>query len=54
MKVAYVPPMEDIGPEPQYIQFAFSISNQYGGTLYGNCFNITVLPVDNQPPEVCF
>ncbi|XP_029140355.1 FRAS1-related extracellular matrix protein 1 [Protobothrops mucrosquamatus] len=52
MKVAYVPPMEDIGPEPQYIQFAFSISNQHGGTLYGNCFNITVLPVDNQPPEV--
>ncbi|XP_070794695.1 FRAS1-related extracellular matrix protein 1 [Pituophis catenifer annectens] len=52
MKVAYVPPMEDIGPEPQYIQFAFSISNQHGGTLYGNCFNITVLPVDNQSPEV--
>ncbi|XP_039219625.1 FRAS1-related extracellular matrix protein 1 isoform X6 [Crotalus tigris] len=52
MKVAYVPPMEDIGPEPQYIQFAFSISSQHGGTLYGNCFNITVLPVDNQPPEV--
>ncbi|KAG8130544.1 hypothetical protein E2320_017169 [Naja naja] len=29
MKVAYMPPMEDIGPEPQYIQFAFSISNQH-------------------------
>uniref|UniRef100_A0A670ZH00 FRAS1 related extracellular matrix 1 n=1 Tax=Pseudonaja textilis TaxID=8673 RepID=A0A670ZH00_PSETE len=52
MKVAYVPPMEDIGPEPQYIQFAFSISNQHGATVYGNCFNITVLPVDNQSPEV--
>ncbi|XP_070598646.1 FRAS1-related extracellular matrix protein 1 isoform X1 [Erythrolamprus reginae] len=52
MKVAYVPPMEDIGPEPQYIHFTFSISNQHGRTLYGNCFNITLLPVDNQSPEV--
>nr|XP_008101362.1 PREDICTED: FRAS1-related extracellular matrix protein 1 isoform X1 [Anolis carolinensis] len=52
MKVAYMPPLQDIGPEPQYIQFRFSVSNQHGGTLHGICFNITVLPVDNQAPEV--
>ncbi|XP_061486151.1 FRAS1-related extracellular matrix protein 1 isoform X3 [Rhineura floridana] len=52
MKVAYMPPLQDIGPEPQYIQFTFSVSNQHGGTLYGICFNITILPVDNQAPEV--
>ncbi|XP_036116823.1 FRAS1-related extracellular matrix protein 1 [Molossus molossus] len=52
MKVAYMPPMSDIGPHRQHVQFTFSISNQHGGTLHGICFNITVLPVDNQVPEV--
>ncbi|XP_047556906.1 FRAS1-related extracellular matrix protein 1 [Lutra lutra] len=52
MKVAYMPPMQDIGLHPGHVQFAFSISNQHGGTLHGICFNITVLPVDNQVPEV--
>ncbi|MGH0157016.1 UNVERIFIED_CONTAM: hypothetical protein FKN15_032715 [Acipenser sinensis] len=52
MKVAYMPPTQDIGPDPQHIQFVFSVTNQHGGTLIGICFNITVLPVDNQPPEV--
>ncbi|XP_007465709.1 PREDICTED: FRAS1-related extracellular matrix protein 1 [Lipotes vexillifer] len=52
MKVAYMPPMQDIGPHPRHVQFAFSVSNQHGGTLFGICFNITILPVDNQVPEV--
>ncbi|NXU95636.1 FREM1 protein, partial [Xiphorhynchus elegans] len=52
MKVAYMPPLQDIGPEPQQVKFIFSVSNQHGGTLYGICFNITILPVDNQAPEV--
>ncbi|XP_056661330.1 FRAS1-related extracellular matrix protein 1 isoform X2 [Monodelphis domestica] len=52
MKVAYMPPMQDIGPYVQHVQFVFSISNQHGGTLHGICFNITILPVDNEAPEV--
>ncbi|XP_072697497.1 FRAS1-related extracellular matrix protein 1 isoform X1 [Canis lupus baileyi] len=52
MKVAYKPPMQDMGLNPGYVQFAFSISNQHGGTLHGICFNITILPVDNQVPKV--
>ncbi|XP_039731217.1 FRAS1-related extracellular matrix protein 1 isoform X3 [Pteropus medius] len=52
MKVAYMPPLHDIGPHLRHVQFTFSISNQHGGTLHGICFNITVLPVDNQVPEV--
>ncbi|XP_063107425.1 FRAS1-related extracellular matrix protein 1 isoform X3 [Cavia porcellus] len=52
LKVAYMPPMEDIGPHPRQVQFTFSISNQHGGTLHGICFNITILPVDNQVPKV--
>ncbi|XP_012925197.1 FRAS1-related extracellular matrix protein 1 isoform X2 [Heterocephalus glaber] len=52
LKVAYMPPMEDIGPHLRQVQFKFSISNQHGGTLHGICFNITILPVDNQVPKV--
>nr|XP_048308953.1 FRAS1-related extracellular matrix protein 1 isoform X1 [Myodes glareolus]XP_048308954.1 FRAS1-related extracellular matrix protein 1 isoform X1 [Myodes glareolus] len=52
MKVAYMPPMQDIGPTPRHVQFTVSVRNQRGGTLHGICFNITILPVDNQVPEV--
>ncbi|KAL7880187.1 hypothetical protein SRHO_G00024410 [Serrasalmus rhombeus] len=52
MKVAYMPPIHDIGPYPQHIQFVLSVTSQQGSTTTGVCFNITVLPVDNQTPEV--
>uniref|UniRef100_A0A8C1JDA4 FRAS1-related extracellular matrix protein 1 n=1 Tax=Cyprinus carpio TaxID=7962 RepID=A0A8C1JDA4_CYPCA len=52
MKVAYMPPILDIGPFPQHIQFVLSVTNQQGSTTAGICFNITVLPEDNLAPEV--
>ena len=52
MKVAYMPPVMDIGPYPQYIQLILSVTNRLGKTVTGICFNITVMPVDNQPPQV--
>ncbi|XP_041842591.1 FRAS1-related extracellular matrix protein 1a [Melanotaenia boesemani] len=52
LKVAYMPPVLDIGPYPQYVQFVLSVSNRLGKTVSGICFNITVMPVDNQPPQV--
>ncbi|XP_061620275.1 FRAS1-related extracellular matrix protein 1a [Phyllopteryx taeniolatus] len=52
MKVAYMPPTMDIGPFLRYIQFVLSVTNQHGKTLDGICFNVTVVPVDNQPPQV--
>ncbi|KAF7649534.1 hypothetical protein LDENG_00139980 [Lucifuga dentata] len=52
MKVAYMPPVMDIGPYPQHIQFVLSATNHLGRTVTGICFNITVVPVDNQPPQV--
>ncbi|XP_034532908.1 FRAS1-related extracellular matrix protein 1a [Notolabrus celidotus] len=52
MKVAYMPPLMDIGPYPQYIQFFLSVTNHLGKTVTGICFNITLVPVDNQPPQV--
>ncbi|XP_058617699.1 FRAS1-related extracellular matrix protein 1b isoform X1 [Onychostoma macrolepis] len=51
-KVAYMPPIEDIGPEPLFVLFVFSVSDQQGGALTGLTFNITVTPVDNQAPEM--
>lgn len=51
MKVAYMPPIEDIGPNAVHVQFVLSVSNHHG-TVHGICFNITILPVDNQPPQV--
>ncbi|XP_056132911.1 FRAS1-related extracellular matrix protein 1b [Lampris incognitus] len=52
MKVAFMPPMEDIGPEPLLVQFVFSVSDQHGGSINDLLFNITVTPVDNLTPEV--
>uniref|UniRef100_A0A665VGY6 Fras1 related extracellular matrix 1b n=1 Tax=Echeneis naucrates TaxID=173247 RepID=A0A665VGY6_ECHNA len=51
MKVAFMPPIEDIGPEPLFVQFVFSVSDHHGGTVSGLLFNITVTPVDDQAPE---
>ncbi|KAK3561937.1 hypothetical protein QTP86_019060, partial [Hemibagrus guttatus] len=51
-KIAYMPPVEDIGPEPLFVQFVFSVNDQQGGALTGLIFNITVRPVDNQVPEM--
>ncbi|XP_076010666.1 FRAS1-related extracellular matrix protein 1b isoform X2 [Genypterus blacodes] len=50
-KVAFMPPVEDIGPEPLSVQFVFSVSDHHGGTIAGLLFNITITPVDNQAPE---
>ncbi|KAE8294685.1 FRAS1-related extracellular matrix protein 1 [Larimichthys crocea] len=51
MKVAFMPPVEDIGPEPLFVQFVFSVSDHHGGTVSGLVFNITVTPVDDRAPE---
>ncbi|KAM7012171.1 LOW QUALITY PROTEIN: FRAS1-related extracellular matrix protein 1b [Tautogolabrus adspersus] len=51
MKVAFMPPVEDIGPEPLFVQFVFSVSDHHSGTVTDLVFNITVTPVDDQAPE---
>nr|XP_020464816.1 FRAS1-related extracellular matrix protein 1-like [Monopterus albus] len=50
-KVAFMPPVEDIGPQPLFVQFIFSVSDHHGGTISGLLLNITVTPVDDQAPE---
>ncbi|XP_029005008.1 FRAS1-related extracellular matrix protein 1b [Betta splendens] len=50
-KVAFMPPVEDIGPEQLFVQFVFSVVDHHGGSVSGLLFNITVTPVDDQKPE---
>ncbi|XP_049585835.1 FRAS1-related extracellular matrix protein 1b isoform X4 [Syngnathus scovelli] len=51
LKVAYMPPLEDIGPDPLDVRFVFTVSDRRGGALSGLDFNITVTPVNDRPPE---
>ncbi|CAN9500847.1 unnamed protein product [Ophioblennius macclurei] len=52
LKVAFMPPLEDVGLAPLFVQFVLSVSDHRGGIVSGVIFNVTVLPVDNQAPEV--
>ncbi|CAM5162594.1 unnamed protein product, partial [Natator depressus] len=52
LKVAYMPPLREIGPDPLFVQFEFSVSDQQGGVVAGFNFNITVMPVDDEAPEL--
>ncbi|KAK7878823.1 hypothetical protein WMY93_034271, partial [Mugilogobius chulae] len=51
MKVGFMPPIEDIGPDPLSVRFEFSVQDLQGGLVSGLDFNITVLPVDDQKPQ---
>ncbi|XP_063284108.1 FRAS1-related extracellular matrix protein 1-like [Pelobates fuscus] len=52
LKVAYMPPLGDIGPDPLFVQFVFSVSDEHGGQVSGLVFNITVMPVDEEAPQI--
>uniref|UniRef100_A0A670JJE5 FRAS1-related extracellular matrix protein N-terminal domain-containing protein n=1 Tax=Podarcis muralis TaxID=64176 RepID=A0A670JJE5_PODMU len=52
MKVAYMPPLMEMGPDPLFVQFEFSVSDQQEGVMTGLLFNITVMPVDDEAPEI--
>lgn len=47
-KIAYLPPANEIGPNPLYLQFIFSVADKDKNTVTGQVFNITILPVNNQ------
>ncbi|XP_061636386.1 FRAS1-related extracellular matrix protein 1b [Phyllopteryx taeniolatus] len=52
LKVAYMPPLEDIGPDELTVQLVLSVSDRRGGgAVAGVLFNITVTPVDDQAPQ---
>ncbi|XP_029654417.1 FRAS1-related extracellular matrix protein 1-like, partial [Octopus sinensis] len=51
LKVAYIPPENDIGTEPCLVRFTYMIEDYSGNRISGQQFDIEVQPVDNQPPE---
>ncbi|GFY59296.1 FRAS1-related extracellular matrix protein 1 [Trichonephila inaurata madagascariensis] len=51
-KIAYIPPIEEIGPNPLYLQFIFSVIDKDKNFVTGQVFNITILPVNNQVPQL--
>uniref|UniRef100_A0A0L8GW04 Cadherin domain-containing protein n=3 Tax=Octopus bimaculoides TaxID=37653 RepID=A0A0L8GW04_OCTBM len=51
LKVAYIPPENDIGTEPCLVRFTYMIKDYSGNRISGQQFDIEVQPVDNQPPE---
>lgn len=52
LRLGYQPPIQDIGPEPIHVQFAFNVTDKSGKTSPINFFNIRINPVDNQRPSL--
>ncbi|KAK2151592.1 hypothetical protein LSH36_358g02016 [Paralvinella palmiformis] len=51
-KIAYMPPIEDIGPISRHAQFVFAASDSNGNHLFHQVFDITILPENNQVPHM--
>ena len=51
-RVAYMPPIEDMGPIRRHSQFIFTVSDKAGNQLTDQIFDITIIPVNNQVPHM--
>ncbi|XP_067678275.1 FRAS1-related extracellular matrix protein 1-like [Haliotis asinina] len=51
MKIAYMPPMNDIGAESRLVRFVYTVEDSSRNRLYGQTFDIEVLPVNNRVPQ---
>ncbi|XP_035826441.1 FRAS1-related extracellular matrix protein 1 [Aplysia californica] len=51
LKIAYIPPKTDIGPESRLVRLAYTVEDSSGNKLYGQTFDIEVNPVNNRVPE---
>ncbi|KAK3090222.1 hypothetical protein FSP39_010172 [Pinctada imbricata] len=50
MKIAYMPPMSDIGPESRLVRFVYTVQDSSGNKVLGQYFEIDVQPVNDKPP----
>lgn len=50
LRLGYEPPMLEIGTRPAKVQFAFQVRDKTGKKSPIHTFDITITPVDNQPP----
>ncbi|CAH1774292.1 unnamed protein product [Owenia fusiformis] len=51
-KIAYMPPLEDIGPNPKRVRFEYAVSDQADNRIIEQVFDIIIKPVNNQPPDM--
>ena len=50
MKIAYMPPISDIGPESRLVRFVYTVQDSSGNKVLGQYFEIDVQPVNDKPP----
>ena len=51
-KIAYMPPIEEIGTEPRHVRFIYTVSDPSGNRATRQNFDITILPVNDKPPRI--
>ena len=49
-KVAYMPPVDDVGPVRRHAQFIYTVEDSAGNKIMDQAFDITIIPVNNQGP----
>lgn len=52
MKIAYMPPLVDIGPESRLVRFVYTVQDSSGNQVLGQYFEIDVQPVNDKPPSL--
>ncbi|XP_062583418.1 FRAS1-related extracellular matrix protein 1-like [Saccostrea cucullata] len=52
MKIAYMPPLADIGPESRLVRFVYTVQDSSGNQVLGQYFEIDVQPVNDKPPSL--
>lgn len=54
LKIGYMPPMKDIGPEPRLVRFVYAVQDSSGNKVLGQQFDIDVQPVNDKAPVFIF
>lgn len=50
-KIGYMPPVDDIGPEPRLVRFMYTVQDSSGNKVLGQQFDIDVQPVNDKSPQ---
>jgi hypothetical protein len=50
MKIAYMPPLTDIGPESRLVRFVYTVQDASGNRVRDQYFDIDVQPVNDKAP----
>lgn len=51
MKIGYMPPLKDIGPEARLVRFVYTVQDSSGNKVLNQQFDIDVQPVNDKYPE---